>query len=78
MIVYLPGTENGRADALSLNTVTTETQVSQVCTAQSSSRFADISQLLEAPPLETDARDFIGEQRKDQTLLRIIRRWSFA
>ena len=75
-IVYRPGTENGKADAFSRNPVTTEvpeTQQSQVRTLQSSSGFADNSQLLEAPPLETDSRDFSGEQRKDQTLLRIIR-----
>ena len=65
MIVYRPGRENGKGDALSRNPVTTqgeeepETQVSQV------SCYADISQLLEAPPLETGLGDFSGEQRKD-------------
>ena len=72
-IVYRPGRENGKADALSRNLVTTqgeeepETQVSQA------SCYADISQLLEAPPLETGSGDFSGEQRKDQTLLGMIR-----
>ena len=71
-IMYRPGRENGKADTLSRNPVTiqgkneSEIQVSQVCTSQSSSCYVDISQLLEAPPLETDS-DFSEEQRKDQT-----------
>ena len=78
-IVYRPCRENGKADALLHNSVTTQgekepdTQVSQVCMSQSSSCYADISELLEVPPLETDSGDFSGEQRKDQTLLSIVR-----
>ena len=77
-IVYRPGRENGKADALSRNPVAAEggsepeIQVAQVSTSRDGGH-TEISQLLEALPLETDSRDFGEEQRKDQDLLKVIR-----
>ena len=76
-IVYRPGRENGKADALSRNPVTTgenelDGQVAQIDTSGDGSSL-DISQLLEALPIETKWSDFGQEQRKDQNLLTVIR-----
>ena len=70
-VVYRPGNENTRADALSRNPVSPNTlephgldvQVAAVCTAD-----ADITQLLESPPGEESLSDFHMEQQLDSEL----------
>ena len=73
-IMYRPGRENSKADALSRNPVTTgesDGQVAQIDTSGGSSSL-DISQLLEALPIETTLSDFGQEQRKVRNLLKAI------
>ena len=77
-IVYRPGRENSKADALSRNPVKAErdgepeVQVAQVSMTVDD-REMDISQLLEALPMESKLSDFQDKQRKDPNLLGLTR-----
>ena len=76
-IVYRPGKENDRADALSRNPVTTpgnnhlevDAQVTQVASAEAT----DIDDLLQDPALETDVESKIeSEQMRDPELQKLM------
>lgn len=77
-IVYRPGCQNGKADALSRNPMplTEEASEQEVCVAQifipTDKDELDISELLKASPVETSVASFGEKQRKDPELAKII------
>ena len=76
-IVYRPGKDNDRADALSRNPLPSDGQVVddelQVARVEATGQPVDIPSLLESEPFSTGSSNFASHQRKDPELSTIIK-----